>query len=348
MHRSILLISFFLMMYIVTGQSQRPELSVEQRFDIPGSSIRAIEVANDSTLWFAGSEGIYGQIEKGVLSIDTLVYENTRPHFRALATNRTEVYALSIENPALLFLLKESHELGKIEANLVYKEEHPNVFYDSMTFFDASDGIAMGDPVDGCLSILLTSDGGKNWQKIPCSKLPETKKGEAAFAASNTNIAVYGNKVWIATGGTRSRIWMSENKGKNWQIFDTPLQEGSSMTGIFSVDFYNEMIGVIMGGNWEDKKDTFGTKALSLDGGKTWKLMSEGAVPGYISCVQFIPDSAGKELMAVSTEGIYYSSDMGSRWIKLSGDGFYSIRFVNANEAWMSRHEEIVKYNLVR
>ena len=76
--------------------------------------------------------------------------------------------------------------------------------------------------------------------------------------------------------------------------------------------------------------------------------MSEGAVPGYISCVQFIPDSAGKELMAVSTEGIYYSSDMGSRWIKLSGDGFYSIRFVNANEAWMSRHEEIVKYNLVR
>lgn len=348
MHRSVLFISFFLMMYIVTGQNQRPELSVEHRFDIPGSSIRAIEVANDSTLWFAGSEGIYGQIEKGILSIDTLVYENTRPHFRALATNRTEVYALSIENPALLFLLKESSELGKIEANLVYKEEHPNVFYDSMTFFDASDGIAMGDPVDGCLSILLTSDGGKNWQKIPCSKLPETKKGEAAFAASNTNIAVYGNKVWIATGGIRSRIWMSENKGKNWQIFDTPLQEGSSMTGIFSVDFYNETIGVIMGGNWEDKKDNFGSKALSLDGGRTWKLMSEGAVPGYISCVQFIPDSAGKELMAVSTEGIYYSSDMGNRWVKLSGDGFYSIRFVNAKEAWMSRHEEIVKYNLVR
>ena len=82
-----------------------------------------------------------------------------------------------------------------------------------MSFWNETEGIAMGDPVDDCLSILITRDGGNNWTKLPCRKLPKVKKGEAAFAASNTNISIHGNKCWIATGGTNSNVYFSDDKG---------------------------------------------------------------------------------------------------------------------------------------
>lgn len=84
---------------------------------------------------------------------------------------------------------------------LVYAEENEAVFYDAMTFWNNEEGIAMGDPTADCLSILTTRDGGKTWQKTPCDRLPKVKEGEAAFAASNTNIATVGDKTWIITGG---------------------------------------------------------------------------------------------------------------------------------------------------
>ena len=89
----------------------------------------------------------------------------------------------------------------------VYTEVNPKVFYDSMKFFDESHGIAMGDPTENCLSIILTNDGGNTWTKVPCEKLPPVVEGEAAFAASNTNIKVLGNTAWIVTGGTKARVF---------------------------------------------------------------------------------------------------------------------------------------------
>ena len=44
--------------------------------------------------------------------------------------------------------------------------------------------------------------------------LPETVKGEAAFAASNSNISVYKNHAWIVTGGQRARVFHSPDKGR--------------------------------------------------------------------------------------------------------------------------------------
>jgi photosystem II stability/assembly factor-like uncharacterized protein len=50
------------------------------------------------------------------------------------------------------------------------------------------------------LSIIVTRDGGNTW-KLPADKLPRTANGEAAFAASNTNIVIKGNNTWIVSGG---------------------------------------------------------------------------------------------------------------------------------------------------
>lgn len=346
MRKIFLPIFFFLMTFGAEGQNPPVKLLVEQSYEVPGTSIRAIEAAEGSVIWFAGSGGKYGRIEAGLMQLDSIEHEGKKPGFRSLAVNGRDVFVLSIENPALLYRLPETP--GSAAPVLVYREDHDSVFYDSMIFINSREGIAMGDPTGPCLSILLTRDGGKSWTKIPCDQLPEVAEGEAGFAASDTNIAVQGDTIWIATGGKKARVWRSPDKGLSWEVFETPMVQGLGMTGIFSMDFADADNGIIMGGNWEEKEENLKTKAVTRDGGKTWHLMGQGEIPGYISCVQYVPGTGGREIMAVSTQGIFHSPDQGRTWAQISEEGFYSLRFDESGGLWMSRNNEIVRASLLR
>lgn len=83
--------------------------------------------------------------------------------------------------------------------------------------------------------------------------------------------------------------------------------------------------------------------AITKDGGMTWRLVSNGKNPGYRSCVQYLPDSGGQELVAVWSEGIDYSPDGGKTWENLSREGFYTIRFVNDSLAFAAGKGRISK-----
>ena len=249
---------------------------------------------------------------------------------------------LSIASPAVLYKIGvEDRVATKIEE--VYVENGDKVFYDAMAFWNDQEGIAMGDPTNGCLSIIVTRDGGDTWSKINCDNLPNTDTGEAAFAASNSNIAVYKDHVWIVSGGKRSRVFHSADKGETWEVFETPIIQGKAMTGIYTVDFYDENTGVVFGGNWEDQDFNEGNKAITHDGGKTWKLLSNGSGPGYRSSVSFVPGTKGNGLVAVGSLGISYSPDQGASWSELSSEGFYAIEFVNDTLAFASGRNKISK-----
>ncbi len=311
-------------------------------FSIKNSSIRAIEVLNDSTLWFAGSNGKIGRIINDKIQIDSVKNTNNKPlHFRSIASNGENIYILSIENPAILY--KINPNILNIEPIEVYRESHPKVFYDSMKFFDKLNGIAMGDPTEDCLSVIITNNGGNTWHKLSCKNLPKIIEGEAAFAASNTNISTYKNNIWMVTGGEKASVFYSKNKGETWEVYNTPIVQGGKMTGIYTVDFYDENTGIIMGGNWEEKSNFNATKAISNNGGKSWELIANNKAPGYISCTQYIPNSQGKKIIAVSTEGIYLSNNNGNSWKKISDRKYYSIQFFNEKTAWLSGNEIISK-----
>ena len=298
---------------------------------IDSGSIRAIQVQKDSSVFYASSKGTLGWVAFSgeVLQKQQVVHDTIYPNFRALASNGKDVFALSIANPALLYRW-DSHGV-----TLVYKETHQKVFYDALTFFDGQHGIAMGDPTEDCLSILLSNNGGTTWHKIPCSKLPQTVEGEAAFAASNSNMAVKGSNAWLVTGGKRSRVFYTPDMGNTWQVFKTPIVQGKEMTGIYSVDFYDSKNGIIFGGNWSDQQNNSANKAVTKDGGKTWKLIADGKGPGYKSCVQYVPNTEGKEVFAVGSTGISFSNDGGNSWKKVSNKSYYTIRFVTENVAWL-------------
>ena len=115
----------------------------------------------------------------------------------------------------------------------------PGIFFDSMAFWDDQEGMAMGDATAGCLSVIITRDGGRNWELLGCSNLPDAEvsqdgQKEAAFAASNGNLVLQGDDVWMATGGVASRIYHSSNRGRDWIARATPIVQGGAMTGMFS------------------------------------------------------------------------------------------------------------------
>lgn len=302
-------------------------------------SVRAIEIMGKD-LAFAGNNGIYGiyNSKPGQWNINYQNYDSIQPEYRAVASTPSDFFMLSVGNPALLYKTGDS---GAME--LVYKEEDEKIFYDSMTFWNEEEGIAMGDPTENCLSIIITRDGGKTWNKIVCKDLPETEEGEAAFAASNSNIAVKGDHTWILSGGMRSRVFYSPDKGKTWQVFDTPIVQGTATSGGYSIDFYDEKNGFIIGGDYTAPKKNMANKAVTKDGGKTWHVVADGKDPGYKSSVRYVPNGKAEELVAVGFTGISYSANGGKNWEQLSDEGFFTIRFLNDSIAYAAGKNRIAR-----
>jgi photosystem II stability/assembly factor-like uncharacterized protein len=286
-------------------------------------NVRALEI-HKGDVAIATSHGETLLLEKGGKEFIELFQKDTiqNPNFRALAYTDTSIFTISIANPALLYK----------DGNLVYKEEQEKVFYDAIEFWNNEEGIAIGDTTDDCLSIIITRDGGETWTKISCEKLPKGKFG--AFAASDTNIAIVGDKTWVATGGVKSTVLYSEDKGHTWNFFNTPIIQGEDTKGIYSIDFYNDTLGFAIGGDYTKPDANLKNKIKTIDGGKTWQLVSEGKGPGYRSCVQFVPTKKGQELVAVGFNGIDYSKDFGETWQHLSDDSFYTLRFLNDSIAY--------------
>ena len=264
-----------------------------------------------------------------LFEIDTL----NKPNFRSLAIANDNIFALGTGSPAILYKNGE----------LVYRENHKKAFYDAMEFWNNNEGIAMGDPTENCISVIVTRDTGNTWTKIPCHILPSSKEGEAAFAASDSNIAIKGNKTWIATGGNASRVFYSPDKGYSWDVFDTPIIQGTNTTGMYSIDFYNDKIGFAVGGDYTKPNNSIDNKIHTIDGGKTWTSISSGQNPGYRSCVQYFPKGKAKKLISVGFKGIDYSKDGGETWTHLSDEGFYTIRFLNKTTAYAAGKGRVSK-----
>ncbi len=309
---------------------------------IDSLSIRAIQPLDENRVWFAADKGKVGIVDGDTPKLAVIKYEDSLLHFRSVAVTKEAVFVLSIANPAVLYKIGFN---GKEATNIeeVYNEKHENVFYDSLKFWNDTEGIAIGDPIENCMSVIITHDGGNTWQKLACENLPKVEKGEAAFAASNSNIAIFGDNAWVGTGGKKSRVMHTTDKGKTWEVFETPILQGKAMTGIYSIDFLDENNGIIFGGNWEDKAFNEGNKAITKNGGKTWKLIANGQEPGYRSSVKYIPGTDGQGIVAVGSPGISFSGDGGKTWKELSKVGFFAIEFVNDSLAYASGNNRISK-----
>jgi len=286
-------------------------------------SIRALEIDKSGMIAYAANTGRYGfiDVESDIQKHEQLTDSIAQTmEFRGLSFSKLGVNFISAGSPALLYKVSYSNW----EPKLVYTEEAEETFYDSMHFWDDKNGIAFGDAMNGCMSVLKTENGGETWRKISCKNFPPAYDHEGAFAASDTNIEVVGNNIWLAS---RSKIYHSKDAGESWTVQFPPIVQDEATQGIYSVDFHSDKIGVAIGGDYTTPELNEENLLFTATGGRHWYSIASATSPGYRSCIQFIPDTHGRGLLAVGFAGINISMDGGETWRQLSDQSAYTVRF---------------------
>jgi photosystem II stability/assembly factor-like uncharacterized protein len=233
----------------------------------------------------------------------------------------------------------------------------PEGFFDALLFLDPMHGMLFGDPTPqtpfmpsteyaGNFRMRVTADGGTTWAPISAPDIPtagnglHAAKSEAAFAASNSNIAFMDGHFWFATSAARisSRTILgsaqtdtkeflfkamycagamdpiSKQCGQPWTDFfnaSVPIQHASPSAGIFSLAFRSAQNGMAVGGDYLKANDSTNTAAFSIDGGKTWTA-STTSPHGYRSAVAY--DASTKTWITVGPNGTDISTDDGRNW----------------------------------
>lgn len=285
--------------------------------------LRGVSAVSEQVAWASGSGSTVLRTTDGGATWQKLTVTDETLDFRDVdAIDPQTAYILSIGNGPASRIYKTT-DAGK-SWKLQFKNDDEKAFLDAMSFWDANHGIAFGDSVDKQFYILTTVDGGNTWSRVPTDKLPPAQANEGAFAASGTNVALFGKShAWIGTGAAaKSRVLRTSDGGRTWQVADTPLASGSS-SGIFSIAFRNAQHGVVAGGDYSKEQKAINNLAVTGDGGATWTLVK--GLSGFRSVVAYVP--GGKTLIAVGPSGGDYSLDDGRTWTAISGPGFDTFSF---------------------
>lgn len=189
-------------------------------------------------------------------------------------------------------------------------------------FFNANDGVTMGDPAGGYFEVYTTINGGTNWTRVPSANLPIPRQDlvDIEYGLNNKFIAV-GNTIWFGT--TYGRLIRSTDKGLTWTAFQTPVADfGGALnapTGYSAnMTFTDDNNGAI--NDSEVNVDGTGfTFWRTSNGGLTWIENAVGVphsfdlsyIPGTTSLINSGPtvDTAPS-----GTRGTAISTDNGVTW----------------------------------
>ena len=168
-------------------------------------------------------------------------------------------------------------------------------------FWNATDGIAQGDPESNEFEIYTTTDGGTNWTRVPAANIPDPNPDtDGEFGYFNL-YTVSGNTIWFGTD--RGRIFKSSDKGLTWTAYNSVY---STDFGLDKFTFSSATKGILMIHNTQKIYST-------ADGGATWNPI---ITPDFYKTeIAYIPGTptiiAGSEANPLAS---YYSTNDGLTW----------------------------------
>jgi photosystem II stability/assembly factor-like uncharacterized protein len=207
-------------------------------------------------------------------------------------------------------------------------------FPDVVYFWDAQNGMAMGDPIGSPLKyeIWLTNDAGATWTAVPPANIPAlTNPGEYGI----TNLfSAAGGYVWFGT--TYGDVYRSVDGGNNWTKSATglpPYNTGTQEQDISDIAFSDQQHGLVTQLN--------GTGLLikqTSDGGDTWAdVIPAGLV--YASDIDAIPGTTTGVFVSGGSStfgfGSSFSIDNGLTWTDLDVNISHTgMDFLDASTGW--------------
>ena len=209
-------------------------------------------------------------------------------------------------------------------------------FCNLVHFFNANEGVTMGDPSDGSFEIYTTTNGGTNWTRIAGIPAPI----DAEEYGLTNKFSTKGNTIWIGT--TFGRILKSTDKGATWTVSVSPIPDfGGGINGSESGDlaFTDANNGLLQTSDYL----LFNTN----DGGLTWNpIFWAGILRNFaISEIPGLTDtyiSAGEDLDN-TVRGTSYTTNGGLNWVDINDapdanyvDGGSVLAFLNPSMGFAS------------
>jgi len=296
------------------------------------AGFRGLSAVSDQVAWASGSAGIVIRTIDGGTSWDHFSIPNSDTlQFRDIeAFDENTAIILSAGLPAVIYKTTDGGQSWQQK----YFSIVEGTFYDAMDFWNEKEGIAFGDAMDGRLLILRTFDGGETWEELPFAQRPRALAGQGGFAASGTCLRVQGEAaVYIGLGGPEASVHYSMDKGETWQKTISPIQSGESTEGIFSIDFKNDLEGLMVGGDYRGDSLTAINAAYTTNGGRTWlPVMSSMKPKGYRSGVAIWKNY----VFAVGRESCDYFKEGDKAYTPMEGQ-YYAVDVARDGEAvWAS------------
>jgi subtilisin family serine protease/photosystem II stability/assembly factor-like uncharacterized protein len=236
---------------------------------------------------------------------------NTWASFRAVPPGNEEIYCVAAldAQKAWVGTGPDSHDAGIYRTtNSGSAWQRSSVaaitpFVNAIHFFDANNGIFIGDPLNGVWGIGRTTDGGATWTPLP-SPLP----APAAEAGWNNSFTALGDTLWFGTNN--SRIYRSTNRGLTWTYGATPSINS------FDVAFAKGGLDGIATFNPQSTGAGSDMIAVTHDGGKSWVAARAPFTGTKPQSVTFVPGTTTAYL--ATQNGVYQTSDFAKTWKQMA------------------------------
>lgn len=301
--------------------------------------LQAISIVDRETVWLSGHQATFVRTLDGGSSWQIFQHPNIDTlQFRDIyAFDASRIMLMSSgEGPA--------SRIYEVKNGKIWRErfvmDHAEGFLDCMDFWDDKNGIAYGDAIDEYPYILLTDDGGTTWRRAPTADMPKAGEGEGGFAASGTCVSTaVGGVAWIATGaGGNARILKTEDYGKTWQAFETPIIKGD-FAGLTSVSQVDDQNLFITGGDLTRQEAYTDNCAFSEDGGKTWTLTRKPKTPGAF----YGSARVAGFTFACGPKGLDYTTNSGKKWQQLDTANYWVVELHSSGIGWASGKDGVKK-----
>jgi hypothetical protein len=198
-------------------------------------------------------------------------------------------------------------------------------FPDVVHFFNANDGVAIGDPINNEFEIYTTTNGGNTWIQVPGTNIPDAQSSEWGVIGY---YSVIHDTIWFGTGN--GRVFKSVNKGITWTVSAIAAMSGKNVKPVFC----NGSHGLLLDGIWGN-----GLLSESFDGGSTWTQVnySGSNFHGDLAHVPGTPNTWVRSGSDPGSSGSAYSFDGGHTWtdfIGTNGIPYYPMAWVNDHCGW--------------